>query len=214
MASEGMAIAVAPASLTRHNRLKRGSPVSARISPRLEILIGGAAVLISLASLGLTISANRTQERLLAASTWPYLVYGTGNRMEDGTSAISMTLHNGGVGPARLAWLQVSYEGQPRFDAASLLLACCNPGKLAVSTVTSAGSGVIGADSKATFLVLPEADNDPAVWSAFNRRRFDVQVRTCFCSVLKECWMLDSQEREPEPVAACPQMDETQLWHG
>lgn len=121
MASEGMAIAVAPACLARHNRLKRGSPVSARISPRLEILIGAAAVLISLASLGLTISANRTQERLLAASTWPYLVFGTGNRMEDGTSAISMTLHNGGVGPARLAWLQVSYEGQPRFDAASLL---------------------------------------------------------------------------------------------
>ena len=73
---------------------------------------------------------------------------------------------------------------------------------------------MIGADSKATFLVLPEADNDPAVWSAFNRRRFDVQVRACFCSVLKECWMLDSLEREPEPVAACPQMDETQLWHG
>ncbi len=188
--------------------------MSARMSPRLEILIGAAAVLISLASLGLTISANRTQERLLAASTWPFLVYGTGNRMEDGTSAISLALHNGGVGPARLAWLQVLYDGQPRFDAASLLHACCNPGMLPISTVTSAGGGVLGADSKATFLVFPESGNDPGVWSAFNRRRFEVEVRACFCSVLKECWLLEPAQREPMPTASCPSLDDAQVWHG
>ena len=38
-----------------------------------DLMIGAAAVLISAVSLGLAISANRTQERLLAASTWPFL---------------------------------------------------------------------------------------------------------------------------------------------
>lgn len=188
-----------------------------RLAPRrrgADVMIGAAAVLISAVSLGLAISANHTQERLLAASTWPFLQYGTGNRTEEGESAITLMLYNGGIGPARIHTLQVLLDGKPQFDAANLLLACCNPQSKPVSTVTSAGAGVLAADADARFLMMSEKDNDPAVWATFNRRRFDVRVLACYCSVLKECWTFDSQAQEPEPVAACPGVAEADRWHG
>ena len=179
-----------------------------------DLMIGADAVLISAVSLGLAVSANHTQERLLAASTWPFLQYGTGNRTDEGESAITLSLYNGGIGPARIHTLQVLLDGKPQFDAANLLLACCNPQSKPVSTVTSAGAGVLAADADARFLMMSEKDNDPAVWAAFNRRRFDVRVLACYCSVLKECWTFDSLAQEPEPVAACPGVAEADRWHG
>ena len=179
-----------------------------------DLMIGAAAVLISAISLALAISANRTQERLLAASTWPFLQYGTGNRTEDGQSAISLSLYNGGIGPARVHSLKVLLDGKPQYDTGSLLLACCNPDNKMLSTVTSAGSGVLAANTQASFLTMSEKDNDPAVWSVFNRKRFDVQVLVCYCSVLKDCWTFDSAQPEPTPIAACPVVADAESWHG
>jgi len=179
-----------------------------------DIMIGAAAVLISAISLGLAISANRTQERLLAASTWPFLQYGTGNRTEDGQSAITLSLYNGGIGPARVHSIQVLLDGKPQYDAGKLLVACCNPENKAMSTVTSAGSGVLAADSKESFLLMTEKDNDAEVWAQFNRRRFDLKVLVCYCSVLKDCWTFDSTQTEPTPIAACPVVADGDLWHG
>lgn len=181
---------------------------------RADLMIGAAAVLISAVSLGLAISANRTQEKLLAASTWPFLQYATGNRTSDGQSAIMLSLYNGGIGPARVHSLQVWLDGKPQYDAARILGACCNPENKPVSTVTSGGVGVLAANSDVSFLMMTEKDNDPAVWASFNRRRFDVRVLVCYCSVLKDCWTLDSAVPEPTVVAACPALADTEIWHG
>ena len=183
-------------------------------SRNADIMIGVAAVLISAISLALAISANHTQERLLAASTWPFLQYGTGNRTEEGESVITMSLYNGGIGPARIHSIQVLYENQFQVDAARLLQSCCNPNAKPLSTVTSAGAGVLAADSKATFLHVSEKDNDPEVWTNFNQERFKVRVLVCYCSVLKDCWTFDSTQSEPAPIDRCPVIPDSALWHG
>lgn len=180
----------------------------------LEYVIGGAAVLVSAISLQVGVSANQTQEKLLAASTWPYLQYGTGNRLGDGSSSITLGLENAGVGPARVHSVQVIYDGQPRADARALLDACCGTAGKPLVTITSSAARVFSAGQEVTFLRVDEAAADPAAWASFNQERFKVQVRACYCSVLKDCWVFDSLQAEPAPVATCPLLPEDSLWHG
>ena len=38
------------------------------------------------------------------------------------------------------------------------------------------------------------------MWEAFDRERFKVGVRVCYCSVLEDCWV-STTDRADEPVA-------------
>jgi hypothetical protein len=180
----------------------------------LEYVIGGAAVLISAISLWVAVSANRTQERMMAASTWPHVQYGTGNRLPEDVSSITFNLHNAGVGPARIKTVQVLYDGAPMPDAATLLKACCGATGERVLTVTSHPERVLVPGEEMTFLRYDEKTADPAVWAALNRKRFEVRLRACYCSVLDDCWMLDSTRDDPQPVAACPAVPPEQRYRG
>ena len=51
-------------------------------------------------SLFLAYSSNQTQERMLAAASWPYLVYTQGNSDGGGGEIVFLEIRNGGSGPA------------------------------------------------------------------------------------------------------------------
>lgn len=89
----------------------------------IDIAVALAAVCISVASLWIALRTDRTQERLLAASVWPVLLFETSDYAESGSPGetrhiIRFSITNAGVGPARVKW----------FDRA-LLRQCCEPGK-------------------------------------------------------------------------------------
>jgi hydroxyethylthiazole kinase-like sugar kinase family protein len=52
-------------------------PSARRDSRLFEFVVGAGVLLISLISLFVAVSANGTQERMLAASVWPSLMFGT-----------------------------------------------------------------------------------------------------------------------------------------
>ena len=180
----------------------------------LEYIIGGAAVLISAVSLALAISANQTQERLLAASTWPFLQFDTGNRGDDGTSIISLNLQNAGVGPARVRTVQVQYKGEFQSDARVLLEACCEGKGKVLNAITADPARVITAAETVLFLGLEQSSADPLIWRALNKERFKVRILACYCSVLGDCWRYDSLLSEPAIQAQCPAVPEATRWHG
>lgn len=180
----------------------------------LEYLIGGAAVLISAISLQVAVSANRAQERMMAASTWPFVQFGTGNRLPDGRSSISFNLHNAGIGPARIKTVQLFYGDQTVSDAAALLSACCGASGSPLPTVTSHPERVLVPGEEITFLRFDEESADPAIWSALNRERFAVRLNACYCSVLDQCWILDSAQEDPQPKATCPVVPSEQRFRG
>jgi hypothetical protein len=181
----------------------------------MEYLIGGAAVLISAISLQIGVSSNATQERLLAASTWPYVQYGTGNRLEDGTSAITLNLQNAGVGPAWVQTVQVYYEQAVQPNVSALLQSCCGAAaSQPLNTITSDPARVLIVGETSTFLRFDEAKADAALWARFNQERFRLRVVACYCSVLEDCWVMDSSESKPAPVAQCPAVPERERWSG
>ena len=85
------------------------------------------AVLVSLTSVTISVIGNRTQERLLAASVWPYLSFNTGNTSDDGLrKVISLAVINSGNGPARIREFALEYDHKNVAAASGLLQDCCN----------------------------------------------------------------------------------------
>ena len=193
---------------------RRRSQFGARFQRYLGTAI---AIVVSLISLGVALSANRTQERLLAASVWPSLEFGTGNRDDDGRDVIRLEIGNNGVGPARLRGVQVQYRGESAPNAVALLKLCCGLGDDPVNTVTSGTRGrTLKAGDTITLLMLYREVSAKDLWERFNRERFDVTIRACYCSVLDDCWIYDSSHAdvEPDEVASCSPLARTEEWSG
>jgi len=192
-------------------------PGSTRIRSerRTELFIGACVVLISMISLFVAVSANRTQERLLAASNWPYLQYNSSNVDGAGKSVISFNLVNNGVGPARIRWFDLRYHGRSMRNSRELLRECClqhAARAVPTTTVSTVRRRVLAPDEGVAFLRVPLQEPTEATWQALNREAFNVQLRVCYCSVLDDCWMLDTDKPEPEPIARCPVMAADNGW--
>jgi hypothetical protein len=177
-------------------------------------MLGAGAVLISAASVAVAISANKTQERLLAASTWPSLDFGTSNLSATLEPEISLEVSNSGVGPARIRWSQLRYKGQDVDGLNGLLEACCKrPDGLPVDSplrrttnITSTLGPVLKAGDSLKILRLRQDANPQWLWQKANELRANVSIKICYCSVLDTCWMFDSASTQLDPPAVkqCP----------
>jgi hypothetical protein len=175
----------------------------------VDLIVAGCALLVSVVSLFIAWQANRTQERMLAASVWPYLSWGTSNvgGEDQQREEISFNLFNLGVGPARIQSLQLFYKDQPMADAKALLHACCEAqlpaaGKWDLRT-TSVNPLVLPGHDNFKFFSLPKNEVSAALWQALDRERHSITMEFCYCSVLEQCWVLHSGRQEPQSVARC-----------
>jgi hypothetical protein len=174
----------------------------------VDLFVAGCALLVSVVSLFVAWQANRTQERMLAASVWPYLSWGTSNVTgeDQQRDEISFNLFNLGVGPARLQSLQLFYKNQPVSDAQALLQACCGAQlpaagwELRTATVNPL---VLPGHDNFKFLSLPKNQVNAAMWQALDRERHNITLGLCYCSVLEQCWALRSGQEQPQEVARC-----------
>ena len=180
-----------------------------------ENIVSVVAIFVSVISLGVAVSSNRTQERLLAASAWPALEFGTGNRSDSGTDEITFVLGNNGVGPARLRGVRVFYRGDFAADSRRLMQRCCAAGDSPIIAVTSGTRGrVLKAGDRIVLMTLPTDNNSGELWQRLDRARSDVTVQVCYCSVLDDCWIFDSTRMDPEPVRSCPAVAAEEEWNG
>jgi len=171
--------------------------------PTLERLAAGTAVVVSLASLFVAWRQSDVMERQLAASVWPSLTYETGNAGPDGGDLVTMTIRNGGIGPARLRAFEVSWKGQRVPNTAGFIRAACGE-KLGTYSVTTAPvRGVLVAGEELRFIqVNPERSGRP-LYDCLNRARFEAEGQVCYCSALEDCWTVTFHDPEPKPVRDC-----------
>lgn len=193
-------------------------PELRRIGHRwIDLSIALSAIGLSLISLAVAIGNARTQEKMVAAATWPLLQFGTTNVSGD-ERIIRLTFSNTGVGPALLKTVDVSYAGAEVSDAARLLVQCCGWSRevnAAVkaeggrgSIVTSRPARVIIAPGESVdILELRRTEANATVWDRLDQERFELAFDACYCSVFDECWRSDLKSLEPRPVRACPSAD-------
>jgi hypothetical protein len=179
----------------------------------IDLTIALTAIVLSLISLAVAIGNARTQEKMVAAATWPLLQFGTTN-VSDGQRVIRLTVSNTGLGPARVKTAVMRYRGREVEHWPALLAACCGWSQ-AINEADKAAGGVSYATSRLERTILrPGEDVDimeirrteanGAAWDRLDQERFKLEFEACYCSVFDECWRSDLQSLEPEPVRSCP----------
>lgn len=191
----------------------------------LDMLAAITAVFISVVSLVVSIGHGRTMERLVeqnekmvVANTLPFLTH-EGNQIDAVTNkpVARLVLKNGGVGPALIDWFEVRYKGTPYGTIDALLRACC---AAAIAKAAPGAGGILYSNVSQTILPPREkvvfldigTDADPALKTALNEARKDMELKACYCSVLDECWLTDFSGARPKKVKECNAPKGSALW--
>ncbi len=183
----------------------------------LDFTIATVAIVISLISLGVGFYNARSEQRMVAASSWPFLVYGTQRSgLTNGDKKISLSIANQGVGPARLKSLVVRYHGKPARGVIELLHLCCGlPANTTWDQMVNLGlvqessaAGVVSPRDSIDLIVLARNQANTAIWDKLMSARLHLSLEACYCSVLDECWTTDlGPTSDPVPVGECVKKD-------
>jgi hypothetical protein len=178
-----------------------------------DVIVSLTAIFISAVSLYVAIEHGKTERQLVSANVWPFLVqilsndYGAGN---DRTVAIGFS--NAGVGPAKIRSYEVFYHGRPVSSALDLLRKCCGlpADPAAVKTAlprglyfSTADQTVLRPGEQYPVVMVYRVPSAPEVPNRFRAALSQLSFRTCYCSVLDQCWRSDLQSISSEPVREC-----------
>ncbi len=150
------------------------------------------------------VQADATRKIQLSES-WPYVSYGTSNVSPAGETRIALTLDNNGVGPARLKAMELRYDGKPMADPRQFLQACCGYDPAHPTRFTSGSVvGVLRPGESVDFIRLEKRPDNEAIWDRLQTERWKVTVKSCYCSIFDDCWVMESGSLDPRQVDACP----------
>lgn len=179
----------------------------------VDLIVAFSAIAISVISLFIAVDNGRTERKLVAASSWPFLVFDhENNGLVAGSRVAVLKIGNGGVGPARIQSAVVRFNGRIARSRWELLSLCCGA-TWPTDTESEIRSGLISenpivgvlpAKDSVSFLALRERPGNASVWNAFSAMG-GLAFEVCYCSVLDDCWLTDLKSTTtPTPVRACP----------
>jgi hypothetical protein len=188
----------------------------------IELIIAGAIVVISLASLFTAVYQSIIMRRTLEASVWPRVEWENSSYDDEHrVNAIIFALANRGVGPARIARVEILLEGERVGNEDALLLNCCLDGeaqeersvtlkRVTEQTFTSTldGAALTPGQERILFEFERPVDDSLAltVWDRLNETRDELDLTVCYCSVFDDCWTTRARanKQATEPVRSCP----------
>lgn len=161
------------------------------------------AVLVSLASVAISVIGNRTRERLLGASARPYVALSASNAIDDGAKRVlAFSLTNAVSGPARIRNFSLERGRRNVSSAGELLRQCCGLDEVSLVTSTVVGRALRPGDS-ATYLQLPYSDAIADGRKALDKAHFDrMGMTVCYCSTPDDCFEARPDRDDAQPVAA------------
>jgi hypothetical protein len=197
--------------------------------PWLDMALPLAALFVSLVSIFIAWHHGKVMkelvhqnERIVEAESLPYVEIDTSDVDRDARMPVfRLTVQNQGVGPARIAEVTMTVNGQQVPDLPTLIDDCCAPGFLqAAKRGTKQFRGVRNGDVVISTLrdrmIRPGEEVDAFDWhvTPANRDVIDrlkagfatnmVRTAVCYCSVFDDCWTRTDDDRRPTAVKQCP----------
>jgi hypothetical protein len=179
----------------------------------VDMAVALSALFVSIVSLALAVHHGDAMDRLVAANSWPFLMYDTESIDPQGNRRISLKIENSGVGPARIQTFEVWWQGQPVSTASELLQRCCmTDAKAPIDPATARSldlvigqiaSRVLRAGAAESFLSLELKEANAAIWHRLDIARLQLRMRACYCSVFDECWETDLVQTSAKRVRSC-----------
>jgi hypothetical protein len=180
----------------------------------LDLTLALSAMFVSIVSLVVAVHHGNAMDRLVAANSWPFLMYNTSNLDPQGHRRIELRVENAGVGPARIQTFEVWWQGEPIATGDELVARCCigdQKGQIDPSTAHSLhlsigqiASRVIRAGDAQEFITLDRTEANAEIWERLNSARLRLKLRACYCSVFDECWETDLEQTSARRVRSCP----------
>lgn len=178
----------------------------------VDMAIALSAITISVISLFVAIEHGKTEEKLVAANSWPFLIMQSSeNGLTAGSRVIDLKLQNSGVGPAQVQSFDVMLDGRPVRNHEELMERCCALQPMSLDKQVQFGLlsqnapvGVLSARDGVDVLAWRERPGIQQVWDALNVSRHRHRFKACYCSVLDECWTSDlTPIARPKRVGRC-----------
>ena len=183
----------------------------------VDLVIAISAITISIISLFVAIAHGRTEEKMVAANSWPFLTFETEkNGLLQGGWTIYLRIKNGGVGPARVKWMRLVLDGKPIRDRADLMSRCCGVPDGTADEQVKLGlvsqnppAGILPARDMVEVLTWRARPGNQSIITKLDRVRHRLQAEACYCSVLDECWTSDlTATAEPRHVDLCKPIED------
>jgi hypothetical protein len=178
----------------------------------LDMVLALSAIFISLVSLFVAIQHGKTEEKLVAASSWPFVVAGFSHTgLQEGSRLFTLSITNAGVGPARVQTARILLDGKPVHSRLQLLSLCCGYAGGDVQAQIRDGLrsdnplvGVLAPRDEIEVLAQQQTPSSLAQWARLSAIRPRLTLFACYCSVLNECWTTDLHPTSsPRPVHDC-----------
>ena len=164
---------------------------------RTDLLIALCALIVSTLTAAAVIYQGRLLSNQLSVSVWPYVAFQT----TVSETAIQLDVQNVGAGPAliRSAVLLIDGMAQPSLGAGLRQLGYHHVHGDDV-TLSSIGPGEVlrAAD---TVTIARIRSRQFAQKAAILQKR--VRVHVCYCSILGDCWLAQSEVESPVTVKSC-----------
>jgi len=174
----------------------------------VDFVIAGSALLVSVVSLVVAIGHGQTMEqmadanaRLVKANSWPFI----GGHLSVDNKSIALGVTNSGVGPAKVRWVEVTYDGKPTHSPSDLLMRCCGmsaskPASYSYALVTNT---VVRAGDSVDMITLRREPVNGPVFEPLRRNILRVGFRICYCSVFDECFISNGMSLDTRGVKQC-----------
>lgn len=169
-----------------------------------ELILSVAALVTSGVSVFIAVRHGQVMEKMLQASSLPFITVYSGNYLND-ASVAHLTLRNEGVGPARLISFRLELDGKKLHSMQDFLDICCNKQHPAngLSTSNAYERFIPARGESEIFAYRRQGDADP-FWEKFDQARARLHYDICYCSVFAECYSWIPFAATAQPVASCP----------
>lgn len=189
---------------------------------RLNLIIAICAILISGASFYATYLQAISAERQVQAMTFPLLQFAHDNYDQDqNLRAIDFKLRNTGVGPAVIHTIELEYLDREYSNLTDLFISCCESeyqdyqsaledisldnfdpfqGGMVIDSLRNV---TLAGQSEYLFLRLYQGQLSSSFWERLDKERFRMTLKTCYCTLLGECFE-NVGNIELNEVSSCP----------
>jgi hypothetical protein len=196
-------------------------PVKARhgLPHWLELTVAVTALITSICSIAIAIEHGHTMEKLVQASTVPYLEGSFSDTATDGSKVLSLDLLNRGVGPAHEESMRVRVDGHVVRNLKELTAATLGPQNGAEAFAALQPSLVasrrpkrfVAAGASQSVFRYPRTPENAHWWDLLSAQQSRWNVEFCYCSVFDECWFVHGTQADDTSVKQCTRDEATEF---
>ena len=164
---------------------------------RTDLLIALCALLVSTLTAAAVIYQGKVLSSQLSVSVWPYISFQT----TAGNSSIELDVQNVGAGPALIRSAVLLIDGKPESSlAAGLRELGYRHTRGDAVTLSSIDPGEVLRAADSIIVARVRSDQFAREAAGLQKR---VRLRICYCSILGDCWLAQSDVESPVTIKSC-----------